>query len=63
MGTENRVIVLNEFEHRVMVRSLNETRNSLIRGEKPTEDVDDLLLKVLDAPSEKKGRRTDREAR
>ena len=54
MAAENRVVVLNDFEHRVMVRSLNETRNSLIKGDKPTDDVDDLLLKVIDAPLEKK---------
>ena len=31
--------------------------------EKPTEDINDLILKVIDAPTKKEKRRADREAR
>ena len=40
----------------------NEFRNSLLEEEQPTEDVDELLMKILDAPPQKK-RRFDREDR
>lgn len=32
-----------------MVNGLADFRNDLIRDEKPTEDVDELLLKIIDA--------------
>ena len=38
-------------------------RKVLIRDEKPTEDINDLILKVIDAPTKKEKRRADREAR
>ena len=55
---ETRVVRLNSYEHRVMVAVLNTFRNEMIQDEKPTEDVDDLLLKVIDAPLSK-GRKKD----
>ena len=55
---ETRVVRLNNYEHRVMVAVLNTFRNEMIQDEKPTEDVDDLLLKVIDAPLSK-GRKKD----
>ena len=63
MDGDNKVIVLSDFEQRIMVRSLNDTRTSLIKGDCPTEDIDDLLLKVIDAPIERKRRWKDRDAR
>lgn len=54
MVTEERVVVtLDGFEQRLLVNGLNDFRNDLLRDEKPTEDVDDLILKVIDAPKEK----------
>ena len=38
-------------------------RNDALRDGKPTEDVDDLILKVIDAPTKRQKRRADREAR
>lgn len=60
--TEKVVVTLDDFEQRLLVSGLNDFRNDLIREEKPTEDVDDLILKVIDAPKEKT-RRGYREAR
>ena len=38
-------------------------RNDLIKEEKPTEDINDLILKVIDAPTKKEKRIFDREER
>lgn len=46
-----------------MVSGLADFRNDLIRDEKPTEDVDELILKVIDAPTEKARKKADRAAR
>ena len=62
MRIDKRVIVVDPFEHDLMINSINEFRNMLIEEEKPTEDVDNLLMKILDAPYQRK-RRFDREDR
>lgn len=59
---EERVIVVDDFQHRVMMAALADKRNDLIIANKPTEDVSDLLLKVIDAPK-KKPKRRDHEER
>ena len=63
MADEKRVVMLDDFEQRLMVNGLTDFRNDLLREDKPTEDVDDLILKVIDAPTKKEKRRSDREAR
>ena len=63
MGNGKVVVELDDFERRLMVSGLADFRNDLIRDEKPTEDVDDLILKVIDAPTKKEKRKADREAR
>lgn len=61
MADDKRVVMLDDFEQRLMVNGLTDFRNDLLRAEKPTEDVDALILKVIDAPTKK--RRSDRETR
>ncbi len=63
MAEEKVVVTLNSFEQRLMVSGLADWRNDLIRQEKPTEDVDVLLLKVIDAPAKKCKKKVDRETR
>lgn len=63
MGNGKVVVELDDFEQRLMVSGLADFRNDLIRDEKPTEDVDELILKVIDAPTKKEKRKADREAR
>ena len=63
MRDEKRVVTLNSFEQRLMVRGLADFRNDALRDGKPTEDVDNLLLKVIDAPAKREKRRIDRETR
>lgn len=41
------------FERRVLVNCLNEMRTRLLEEEKNSEPVDDLLLKVIDAPKKR----------
>ena len=63
MSGEKVVVTLDDFEQRLLVSGLADFRNDLIREDKPTEDVDDLILKVIDAPTHKEKRKADREAR
>ena len=49
--------------HRLLVGALTDFRNELLREEKPTEDVDGLLLKVIDAVPQKERKKADRAAR
>lgn len=63
MAEEKVVVTLDNFEQRLMVSGLADFRNDLVRDEKPTEDVDKLILKVIDAPTEKARKKADRAAR
>ena len=63
MKEEERVLELDRYEHGVMVNALNELRNDLIEEKRPTDAVDDLLLKTIDAPTRKVKRRGHDEAR
>ena len=63
MAEEKRVISIDDFEHRLMVKGLNDFRNDLIQGDKPTEDIDELLLKVIKAPTKKEKRKLRHDAR
>ena len=63
MAEEKRVVELSDFEHRLLVNGLAGFRTDLIREDKPTEDVNDLLIKDIDAPKKKRFGRTSHEAR
>ena len=55
--TEKRVLTLDRYEHGVVINALNEMRNDLLDGERPTDILDEVLLKVIDAPTKKEKRR------
>ena len=57
MADEKKVITLDDFEQRLMVSGLMDFRNDLLKEEKPTEDINDLILKVIDAPTKKEKRK------
>lgn len=57
MKQEERVITLDNYEYGVVVNALNDMRNDLIEEQRPTDAVDDLLLKTIDAPTRKQKRR------
>ena len=63
MADEKKVITLDDFEQRLMVSGLMDFRNDLLKEEKPTEDINDLILKVIDAPTKNEKRKADREER
>lgn len=42
-------VILTQFEQRLLVRALAEFRNQLLSGGKPTEDINNHILKVIDA--------------
>ena len=50
---KKRVLTLDRYEHSVVVNALNEMRNDLLEEERPTDIVDEVLLKVIDAPAKK----------
>jgi len=53
IGEEKKVLVLNDNEQGLMVNGLMDFRNSLIQKDLPTEDINDLILRVIDAPVKK----------
>ena len=53
MKTKRKFFYLDDFEHRLLVGCLVTARNEYLREDKPTEDVNDLTLKIIDAPSKK----------
>lgn len=57
MRADYRVIELDEFNHNLLINGLNEFRNMLLNQGKPTEDVDNLLLKLIDARKKRDRRR------
>ncbi len=63
MREEKRVICVDDFQHNLLINGMNEFRNELLEEEKPTEDVDELLLMIIDAPTKKELKRASREAR
>jgi len=63
MKAEERVLALDNYEYGVVVNALNDLRNDLIKDERPTDAVDEVLLKAIDAPTKKQKRRNVDEAR
>lgn len=51
---EQRVMVLDKYEFGLVINALNEFRSKLIRENKSTEVVNELLLKLLNIPIRKK---------
>ena len=54
MTEEKTYLEMDEYEHGIITKALNDMRNELIEEKRPTDAVDDLLLKVIDAPKKKK---------
>ena len=57
MRGERVTLTLDSFEQRLMVNGLVEFKNILQRQDKPLEDVEDLILKVIKALPVKENRR------
>ena len=63
MFERKKVLTFGQDEQEMMVRSLYDMRNSALERNIPTEEVEDLTLKVIDAPTRKERRRLDRQTR
>jgi hypothetical protein len=63
MKVEKRILTLDRYEHGVVINALNDFRNDLIEEKRPTDAVDDVLLKAIDAPTKKEKRKELIEAR
>ena len=48
------MILINNHEYNLLLIVLNEYRNKLLNEEKSTDMINNLLLKVIDAPLKKK---------
>ena len=51
---EKRVVILNKYEYGLIINALNELRTKLIRENKSTEIVNELLLRLLNIPVKKR---------
>lgn len=49
-----KIIELDKYELGIVINSLNDMRNKLISEQKETDSLDEVLLKVLDAPEKKR---------
>ena len=63
MSDTKRVITVDDFEHRLLVGCINKARNDYMDEGMPIDDVNDLLIKTIDAPTKKEKRSRDFEAR
>lgn len=50
MVGKKRKIILSDFEHRLLVALLVDYRNILLAESRSTEDINELLLKIVDTP-------------
>lgn len=50
MAGKKRKIILNDFDHRLLVVLLVDYRNKLLEESKSTEDINELLIKIIDTP-------------
>ena len=57
------MLTLDSDEQQLLVRSLYDLRSAQLQKDGPVEPVEDLLLRVIDAPTKKEKRRFEREAR
>ena len=52
MGEKKKILQLDKYEFGVIFHSLTEKRNQLLKDNVPTDDVDNVLLKVIALPAE-----------
>lgn len=53
METMRKYFYLDDFEHWLLVGCLMTARSEYIHEDKPVEDVNELILKIIDAPVKK----------
>ena len=50
------IIAVDDYEKRIMVKGLFEWRNMLLEKNEPIDDINDIIVKIIDAPYKKHGR-------
>jgi len=55
MSDEKRVLELDKYEYGAVVNIINDKRTDMMNKQEDTEFVDEILRKVIKAPSKKKG--------
>lgn len=63
MRDEKRVLTLDRYEQGIIINALNDFRTELMEDKRPTDAVDDVLIKAIDAPTKKEKRKDSNEAR
>ena len=63
MTEAKRIMTMDDFEHRLLVGCINKARTEYMEEGKPTEDINELLIKAIEAPNKKEKRKADREGR
>ena len=58
---EKRIIEVDEYQHGLIINSLNDMRNELALAGKDMEFVDDTLIEVMDAPTKREKRKLKKE--
>lgn len=53
MKEDRHYLALDKYEHGIMVRALNDLRTKQIESDRPTDPVDELLEKTIEAPNKK----------
>ena len=53
MDDTTKVVELSEFDQRLMVNGLVNFRNNLLEEDKPVDDVNDLIVRIIDAPTKR----------
>ena len=51
-----KTLSIDSYEQGILIHALNDMRNELISEERPTDAVDDLLIKAMDAKESGRGR-------
>lgn len=54
MSEEKRILELDQYEHRAIANIVNEKRTDLINENKDNDFIDEILEKILNAPTKKK---------
>ena len=63
MTEAKRIMTMDDFEHRLLVVCINKALTEYMEEGKPTEDINELLIKAIEAPTKKEKRKADREGR
>ena len=63
MWEKRRVLYLDKHQHKVLISALNQCRNNLLTKKTPTDAIDEVLLKAIDAPTKKDRKRYENESR